>query len=77
MKRKAWEGGELTLSHIFLVNKFAFTLGGQALVPDGPSFACIAKVVAGLTTPGSSPGRRLLDGQKTGTGEKLFKTSPQ
>lgn len=74
MKRRAWEGDELTLSHIFLVKKFAFTLGGQALGTDGSSFA---KAVAGLTTPGSSPGRGLLEGQKTGTGEKLFKTGPQ
>lgn len=48
MKRRAWEGGELTLFHIFPFKKFAFTLGEQALGADGPNFACISKIVAGL-----------------------------
>lgn len=68
MKRRAWEGGELTLYHLFLVKKFALTLGAQAL---GPTFACIAKVPAGLWK--RAAGRT----EDFGTEDKLSKTSLQ
>lgn len=71
MKRRAWEGGELTLYHLFLVKKFALTLGAQALGTDGPTFACIAKVPAGLWK--RAAGRT----EDFGTEDKLSKTSLQ
>lgn len=71
MKRRAWEHGELTFSHIFPVKKFAFTLGEQAWGAGGPNCACISKVAAGLWK--TVAGR----GEVFGTEYKLSKTSLQ
>lgn len=69
--KRAWERGELTLSHIFPIKKFAFTLGEQAWGANGPSFARISKAVAGLWK--RAAGRA----EDFGTEYKLYKTSPQ
>lgn len=71
MKRRAWEHGELTFSHIFPVKKFAFTLGEQSWGADDPNFARISKVAAGLWK--TAAGRA----EDFGTEYKLSKTSPQ